>query len=240
MPVKESTSEITASDKDFLWISGKKVLELISNGKKILSNPEVDMELQSGTYDRLTIGNKGVGFLTGTVLVCEAPGKEFGKKVECQGIVFEVPEKYQGKKDVALILDNSTLKIEVRNGELLLTAEVWKCHTLPAENGWGIPDTDTGIPTEVTNKHLDPKDRYRYLQRSDGPYIGPIVRGLGNGDTRQTVYIGSSLEAPLLAKEVSKRSQDEPRYNKIVVRVEEMNVYCGQNGLKELCRVDAA
>jgi hypothetical protein len=245
MPVKESTSKRTTSAHDhFRQLSYENVLRYISNGGEIPSNIEVDRELQLGTYDQLTPVKGWVGIWTGTVLVCEAPGKEFGKTVEYQGIVFEVPEKYQGKKDVALVLDNSTLKIEARNGKLWLTAEVGKCHTLPAENGWGIPDTDTGIPTEVTDGHPDPKDCYRCLLRSRIPYIGFIARGLGNGDARKTVYIEFGPGDHLWVKEVPKQPQGRPN---VVVHLDNVhvakvviNINDGKNGLNELLREDAA
>jgi len=200
------------------------------------------MELhQSRAYDWLPRVKGWVEIGTGTVLVCEAPGKEFGKTVEYQGIVFEVPKEYQGVKNVALVLDNSTIKMEqLSDGKILLTAKVSKSHEYPTENGWGIPDTDTGIPTEVTDDHPDPKDCYRYLLRSRGPYIGPIVRVLGIGGARETVNTELSLGDLLWVKEVPKQPQDELRPNVVDV---EVKIYMndGQNGLnKALFRVDAA
>lgn len=189
MSVKVLTQEKTIEKN----VTGYKVLEYLSQGRKILDNKSADAELQSGEWEKT---RDSWPRWTSTIVVNEAPGVKFGKTVKYQGIVFEVPKEYQGLKDTALILDNSTIKMEEQNGEKLITAKVSKSQEYSAEEGWLIPDADTGIPTKVKDSSSDPNARY--LWRTSGARVGPVARGFYYGYYgRRVVYVDYGLDVGL-------------------------------------------
>ncbi len=155
-------------------VTGYKVLEYLSQGRKILDNKSTNAELQSGEWQKT---RDSWPRWTSTIVVNEAPEVKFGKVVEYQNVSFEVPKEYQGRKNVALVLDSSTLKMEKQDEKVLLSAKVLKSQHYPEENGWSMPDEDTGIPTGSKDSSSD--TNARYLWRTSRTRIGPVARGFG-------------------------------------------------------------
>ncbi|MBI5051337.1 hypothetical protein HZC08_01120, partial [Candidatus Micrarchaeota archaeon] len=122
---------------------------------------------------------------TGTLVVYEAPGKPFGKKVTVSrthnsisySITFEVPEHLRGKKDRAIALEHPDF-ILVKTGEqsyeikLAEGAEVHLVENFPSKNGWYVQDK-LGIPH---GQEVKESEEVRSLWRVNTSYVGLLVR----------------------------------------------------------------
>ena len=116
---------------------------------------------------------------TGTMLVYEAPGVPFGKYVKdsVTGWIFDVPGEFQGKVDIALLLEHPDFKIE--EGAYGMTfvrpAPLYQISSMPFPkvDGWYLPN-EFGIPTgdEVSRSNKDA----RYLSRRSEATLRPVVR----------------------------------------------------------------
>ena len=127
---------------------------------------------------------------TGTMLVYEAPGVPFGKYVKdsVTGWIFDVPEEFQGKTDIALLLEHPDFKIE--EGAYGMTfvrpAPLYEISSMPfpTKDGWYLPN-GFGIPTgdEVSRSNKDA----RYLSRRSEATVRPVVRWYYDFGNRRNV-----------------------------------------------------
>lgn len=133
---------------------------------KTPNNLDVDAHLKNG-------GRLYGSWVLGTGAIYEAPGQKFKKKVKYDGLVFQVPEKYQGLKDAVLVLQ-SGFNIDGKSG--LYTGEVTHVvEEYPTSDGWYAVHKETGIPQgkEISSDNKDARYSYR---RNEGNYIGAVVR----------------------------------------------------------------
>ncbi len=113
---------------------------------------------------------------TSTIVIHEAPGVPFGREVKYCGLIFEVPEQYQGMVNMALLLDSSTIHLtelertepeeqmlpmiiiddegfrvfrQEEDKRMRLDGDVSKVQTYPAVSGYYEIDEDTGIPIDM-------------------------------------------------------------------------------------------
>lgn len=146
-------------------------------GQRMLSCKEADEILQ----DEEAYRNYNTLFAcwTGTLLVYEAPGKPFGEYVKDSSTkwIFDVPKEFQGKADLALLLEHPNFKVE--QGQYGLTfvkaAPLYKIRAIdfPKRDGWYLPN-EFGIPTgeEVSSSNKDA----RYLLRLSSASLRPVSR----------------------------------------------------------------
>jgi hypothetical protein len=156
-------------------VAGHRVLEMLSEGRKIADLKSTDLELQSGEFLK---NPYSFPRWTSTIVVNEKPGVPFGKTVKFwdDTIVFNVPKEYQGIKNAFLVLDSSTVKL-TKQGFIfekeLVTGKVLKSQSYPEISGWYLPDQDMGLPTTTISSPSNPEARQFEL-----PYvarIGPVA-----------------------------------------------------------------
>jgi hypothetical protein len=156
----------------------------LAEGKRLISNKEADAILQDEQeYEKY----KDLFYCwTGTLLIYEAPSKPFGDKPfgefvkdSSTGWIIDVPKRYQGKKDCALIIEHPHFKIQKgkydmtfimpdKDSNLIMLPE------FPTGSSWHIPEPSFGIPIGKTI-NSDEKEA-RYLYRRDGASIRPLCR----------------------------------------------------------------
>ena len=114
---------------------------------------------------------------TGTLAVNEAPNVKFGKLVDLGSVAFEVPRHFQGKSNALLAVDHPHFTVSTQGLVLAEDDRVAMIEDYPGSEGsYGI-DRTTGVPRGdyVDNNVRD----LHHLIRSDGPFIGLIIRNLG-------------------------------------------------------------
>lgn len=145
------------------------VAEANKRGLRILSNKEIDERLASDIWK----GEKEMyPCWTGTLIAYEEPGTAFGKTIEFRGLTLKVPQKFQGKKDAAIVCNhpNFTLK----DNEITLGKEA-KLISLPFDDDWYLTEKEFGVPCE--NKRGSGTSQARYLVKyQDSSYVGLLVR----------------------------------------------------------------
>lgn len=113
---------------------------------------------------------KGI-FRTGTLVAYPAPGKALPNEIVSDGLYFTVPSECVGLVDTAIIVTGYSLDfdgtiIPNKNGFSIMT-------DFPKESGYysmgknGITD---GHPSSSTDGNA------RYLWRSNGAYVGAVIR----------------------------------------------------------------
>ncbi len=116
---------------------------------------------------------------TSTIVVYKGPNEVFGETVKSGSGCFKVPKDYQNMKDVALVLDNSTISITCPSGKLefgkwILEGKASYALSFPTENGWYLQDGNTGMPIDIASSASD--STARYLVRSPFEHIGIVYR----------------------------------------------------------------
>jgi len=174
-------------------ITGHRVLEMLSEGRKIADNKSTDAELQSSEWKNHC---DSYPRWTSTIVINEVPDKAFGEKVEYHSIVFEVPREYQGMKNTALVLDSSTINLTKQGRNGLLSGKILRAQEYPKEEGWYLPDEVTGIPTSASeSSSSDPEARY--LWRTSEARVGPVARDSGDYARRRIVGVYVRLDVAL-------------------------------------------
>lgn len=169
------------------------------NGMRVLSNAEVDKILiDSDEWSK--IGDKWRKLMsafpvrTGTITAYEEPGKALGKSVEFEfeGItrVFPVPAKWQGEKNVALVVEHPHFTIKVDGNRRTIIADdehVSPVRNFPARNGRYATDANHKIPSgeAVDSSSADA----RHLKRRTGAMVGPVVRSFEGVDNWDDVLL---------------------------------------------------
>lgn len=130
-------------------------------------------------------------FWTSTPEIREAPNVAFGKVAKLGNLVFEIPEEFQGKKNAAIVLDPSSIKIEERNdGTVFLLGKVQKLvENIPTKDGWYPTDKDTGIPIDTGEKVSSSNPDARYYYGTNSAFVGLAVRGCVDDDNRRDVAL---------------------------------------------------
>ena len=145
-------------------------------GKPLLTNLQADEILQNEELHKAN--SKLFPCWTGIITVYENAGTPFGEYVKDQqsGWVFDVPKKYQGKKDIVLVLQQKDYKLKKEKyGIIHLTATKVESLSFPTENGWYLPDPKFGIPTG--DKVNEDNPNVQFLWRvTDGDPIRPLAR----------------------------------------------------------------
>ena len=110
-----------------------------------------------------------------TPILYGAPGTPLGPQISFSGLIFNVPKKYQGCKDIALTYGDTSTKREgdatVVTGRILHVVR-----NFPTAGGWYGTDKATGIPKGEQQVSSD-NPRARRLWRVNGAYVGAVVRG---------------------------------------------------------------
>jgi hypothetical protein len=124
-------------------------------------------------------------FWLGTGLIYEAPEKEFKSNVEYvfgQGkwrFIAEIPKRFQGKKDTALVIEQPFWEIDWNSNVYSFKSNpkhMTAVEAFPVESMWALTDPNTGIPSgaKMTRENMNA----RYLLRNEGlPWVGSLVRG---------------------------------------------------------------
>jgi len=145
---------------------------------RILSNLEIDKRLKSGQWEK---EKEMYPCWTGTLVVYEEPGKAFGKTVECEGLIFNIPKKFQGKKNMAIVCNHPDFVLKENT---ITPGKSAKCIPIPEKDGWYLPEKQFGIP----NGEKGNNDGHRsYLWRWSSPFVGLVSRccgGWGGWDRR--------------------------------------------------------
>lgn len=152
-------------------------------GLRFITNKEMDAILNGGQLEEF---RSALPAWVGTGAFYEAPGKEIGSTIEYKScnngkVVVEVPKKFQGMKDTALVLEHPEYTLEKGANGLY----VFKIHqpdkiqvveNFPDWDGYHNVHERTGIPIrrEVSAYNA----AARYLWRQDNlPWVGPLARG---------------------------------------------------------------
>ena len=151
-------------------------------GVRILSNSEIDVLLQSGK--KMTkVERLAIPCWTGTFVAYAPPGEKLGKTIKFSNLMLEVPQEFQGKKDVAIVCVHSDLQL---NGNTI-TIKPGKAELapIPAKEGWYVLD-EQGIPNGKASVESDKNARFLFRQYES--YIGLLARGSFFGNDRGGVY----------------------------------------------------
>lgn len=143
-----------------------------AHGRRIADNNFHDRLLQSGEWQQKEYNGLYPAW-TGTGITFRAPGKEFGAQVMSEGITFNVPSKYQGMRDSALVLQHPDISIDESltfGGKVLQVIPKF-----PRKDGWYLTYEKTGIPQgdEVSSNN----PAARYFVRTGSDFVGLLARG---------------------------------------------------------------
>ena len=176
-------------------------------GKIIIPNCVHDRMLMETDHWQKPEIKAGYWAWTGTGVVYEAPGKQFGGRVVFNwqdenvkySVSFSVPKQFQGKKDSVLVVEhpdfvfvpkgNNRFELKVKDENLVQLVE-----NFPVKNGWYSYDERFRIP--VGNPAESSDSNARHLWRIDGnSYVGLLARCFYyiKGDYRQNVYANRRL-----------------------------------------------
>jgi len=145
----------------------------LAEGKTLASNATMDAILQNDELRRKYAD--AFSCWTGTIVVYTASGQPFKKYVKAFGMVFDIPEEYQGKSDLVLVLKHPDVRIELGTYDMkVLKGKVVKALPMK-EDGWYLVDEETGIPCGAPSSSSDINAR-RLYRRDGEDYIGPLVR----------------------------------------------------------------
>jgi len=123
---------------------------------------------------------------SGTFVAYKAPNKPLGKTIECKILgdtyVFNVPKKFQGKRNIALAINHGFTKegkplISYKKiGEKRFLVEIADesmikaIRHFPSEDGWQLPEKKFGLPSGSKLNYAS--KNARYLWRINGAYCG--------------------------------------------------------------------
>ena len=157
-----------------------------------LANREGALIVPNSTYDRILTETNNPVFLnnppvwTGTLVICEAPGRVFGETLVYAwehtvqySISFNVPDEFRGQRNCALIVqypDFDLVPAEGNSYKLIVANEsmVHLIENFPSKNrAWYLYDGQFGIPIGHPVKQLLDS---RWLWRASDCYIGLVVR----------------------------------------------------------------
>lgn len=156
---------------------------------RIPSNLEIDSRLQGEEWKK---EKEMYPCWTGTLIIYEAVGKAFGKTVEYQGLTFNVPKAFQGKKGAAIVVNHPDF---ILKDDVITPGKSTKCIPLPDDDGWYLPEPQFGIPNG--SKGEDDGKHRKLWRWQDKAYIGLVARCYGRwlGRYRRVVdayYVPSS------------------------------------------------
>ena len=189
-------------------VSMEEAIALANKEKRIIaSNKRLDQALVGS--DEWRSIEKVFPCWTGTMTAYEEVGKPFGEIVEYTDdntglkYLFEVPQKYKGKKDCILVCEHPDFSLETKGDERIIrAAKIDLIEKFPANVDWYLVDSKHGIPFGDSVKFSDDT---RYLYRIE-KRVGPVARGYGDcgDDNRRNVDIddwpsgglGGVVEAP--------------------------------------------
>lgn len=200
---KKTTISFSTREIDLITAAG------IYKGAKMPNNLDVSAYLKGGS--RLP-----VSWILGTGTIYEDPGKEFGGEVRSGGLAFQVPKKYRGLKDTALLFQ-SGFCIDRRTG--LYTGKVTHVvEEFPASNGWYCVDDQIGIPQG--RETLDDNAGSVYLHRRNcSNYIGAVARGTdfpaagGRGMYMYARHYDDGLRVAIFGKAMNGQAGHDLRIN---------------------------
>jgi len=125
---------------------------------------------------------------TGTLIAYGAPGESLGRIIEFGGLVFNVPKKFQGLRDRAIVVDHPDF---ILKGDIITPGKSAKDISFPESDGWYKIESQFGIPTPIGGKTSD-DGKSRYLWRRDEkPYIGLVARYCGRFGGRGRRLVGA-------------------------------------------------
>jgi hypothetical protein len=144
---------------------------IIYMGQEMPSNLDADMYLQDHNILKPS-------WILGTGVVYEKPRYKLKDRITSDGLIFMVPQKYQGLSDVLLVFQKG---FKIDKGTGLFTGEVTQVlENFPTSEGWYATDPETGLPQGRNLPVNDPHAR-RLWRRMDitssGSYIGAVARG---------------------------------------------------------------
>ena len=142
----------------------------LSNGRAMLSNSQVD-EILKDEKARLQYKD-AFPMWTGTIIVYEKAGVPFGTTIKGRdGVTFDIPKKYQGKKDCAIVIESPNYSLTKTR---LTATKTSLIENFPKKNGWYLPDSAHGIPQGKEAKDSDKNARYLWRNNTDS--IVPLSR----------------------------------------------------------------
>ena len=165
----------------------------LSNGRAMLSNSQVD-EILKDEKARLQYKD-ALPMWTGTIIVYEKAGVPFGTTIKGGGgVTFDIPKKYQGKKDCAIVIESPNYSLTKTR---LTATKTSLIENFPKKNGWYLPDSAHGIPQGKEAKDSDKNARYLWRNNTDS--IVPIARGFvgSSGDVLRYVSAGRDFSGRL-------------------------------------------
>ncbi len=150
-------------------------------GKLIVSN-DIHDRILTETKDRQFYKSL---VLTGTLIIYEAPDKQFGKEVNFgwennsnlkYSISFQVPKQFQGKVNCALVVEHpdfELLDLGKNRYQIRAADGIHLIEHFPKRDGWYIPDAETKIPQGEPVKE---SKEARRLLRLGSCYLGSVGR----------------------------------------------------------------
>ena len=143
--------------------------EAVLRKVRIASNLEIDLRLQGEEWKT---EKEMYPCWTGTLIVYEAPGEVFGKTIQFDSLTFNVPKKFQGLRDRAIVMNHPDFLL---SGNILTPGKSAVDIPFPGEDGWYLPEPQFGIPSPLGGKTSDDGNS-RHLWRRDEQYVGLVSR----------------------------------------------------------------
>ncbi len=152
-----------------------------------LAKQEGSIIVPNFVHDRIlteTKGRKDKKYLeenypvrTGTLIIYEKPDVPFDEEVFFKGITFNIPSKFQGKVNCALVIVYPDFEsIALGNNKYELRAADENIHLIerfPKKDGWYIPHAETGVPH---GESAEANSNTKYLYRLNGSsYVGLLA-----------------------------------------------------------------
>jgi len=115
-----------------------------------------------------------------TMAVYELPGVQFKKQARMklydkdETYIYDVPKKYQGKKDIVILANVGKNEVEPKGNEIILKPKKVVVKPMPKKDGWYMPD-EYGFPSGKESSS-DNQDARKLWRRTDMPFVGLLSR----------------------------------------------------------------
>jgi len=157
------------------------IAEAAKRKVRLLNNLELDARLQGEEWKQ---EKEMYPCWTGTLIAYEAPGKPFCKTVEYEGLTFNVPKQFQGKKGRTIVCNHPDF---ILKDNVITPGKSAKCIPIPEDDGWYLPEKQFGIPN---GEKSSDNGQTRYLWRWSTPYCGLVARDYDWWDGRDRRDVG--------------------------------------------------
>lgn len=167
--MKNNITKITQYDDGKGFDRKSAIAEANKQKLRMLSNVEIDSRLSSNVCET---EKEMYPCWTGTLIAYTLPNQPLGKTIEFDGLIFNVPKKFQGKKNVAIVCNHPDF---ILNENTITPGKSAQCIPFPEKNGWYLTEKEFGIPNGTPSNYETPVSRYLW-RWTDRAYTGLLSR----------------------------------------------------------------